>query len=147
LANSWDATCRAYKASAGRPSHKFADRVLLALLVIFAVIASSYITMLVGVVDSDTLNVVSAAMVIPMLPLVWLAFVLQQRDKRHLRRIAAKQNYFVVACPLVIAALTSKVTLLAIRPAAKPLPLPRITDVNLTPRLLPIPRAYMGAAI
>ncbi len=81
-----------------------------------------------------------------LLAIVWRDFRQAWRKLLQSMLASSKHTFILVFDPLFCAAIGAKVAarvaVLAIAP-----PLPRIVDVNLTPRLLPIPRAPMGAAI
>lgn len=134
-------------ASLGMRSRSFSDFLTLGMLLLALLIVIGYVAAQVDYLDQGILEVSSAISVAAVAPLAWLAKCLMQRDKRFLRRLASQRlDYFLVANPLAMIAMQCRVVLLIARSVAMVLPLPGITNVNLSPRLLPVPRARLGAA-
>lgn len=74
--------------------------------------------------------------------------ILKAGHKLMLRLLKpGRRDFIVVDHPLALAALKALLNEVLSFVATLALPLPGIPDVNLTPRLLPVPRSNMGAAV
>ena len=105
-----------------------------------------------GLLESATLDILCLTMIspLPFLVAIWGGDNgILRSGQRILARLlkVGKKSYLTVDHPLVVAAMAIRLDVRNARVAAMILPLPRIVDLNLTPRLLPVPRAHMGALI
>lgn len=130
-----------------RQTRALADRLFWVMMAAGGVILLCSLLLPFGVINTDALNIAATGTAMFVLPTAYLMRGLDRQAKRLLKRFLghAQTSYIAVADPLAIISACVAVLARSISLIAIALPIPRIPDINLSPRLLPVPRAHMGA--
>lgn len=141
----WKATS---DASLGNPFRRRLGMLFVFLLIAVGTIVVGSFAASAGWIDHKWLDGFSLLVILLAMPTAHLGKAIRQNGWSLWRRIFRyrRTNFIRSASPARLFELTQRQLESVVEPAEQVMPMPGITDVNLAPRLLPVPSARMGVA-